>query len=88
MTRSLPSIHLGTLDSLPLGQTFVVTSIRTDAEVPDRAQALDELGFTAGERVQLLARGPFGGDPLVVRVGTSTYALRRAEAACVRVLPA
>ena len=26
-----------------------------------------------------------GGDPLVVRVGTSTFALRTAEAACVEV---
>jgi ferrous iron transport protein A len=29
-----------------------------------------------------------GGDPLVVRIGVSTFALRRAEAACVRVAPA
>jgi Fe2+ transport system protein FeoA len=34
-----------------------------------------------------MARG-LGGDPLVVRVGWSTYALRLAEADCVRVLPA
>ena len=26
-----------------------------------------------------------GGDPLVVRVGTSTFALRRVEAACIHV---
>lgn len=38
-----------------------------------------------GEPVCLLARSLPGGDPLVVRVGASTFALRRAEAACVLV---
>ena len=33
----------------------------------------------------LMARSMPGGDPLVVRVGLSTFALRRAEAACVMV---
>jgi ferrous iron transport protein A len=33
----------------------------------------------------LMARALPGGDPLVVRIGQSTFALRRAEAACVRV---
>ena len=32
-----------------------------------------------------MARGLPGGDPLVVRIGQSTFALRRAEAACVQV---
>ena len=32
-----------------------------------------------------MARALPGGDPLVVRVGQSTFALRRAEAACVEV---
>jgi len=32
-----------------------------------------------------MARGLPGGDPLVVRIGQSTFALRQAEAACVRV---
>jgi ferrous iron transport protein A len=34
------------------------------------------------------ARAVPGGDPLVVRVGNSTFALRRAEAACIRLEPA
>ncbi len=36
----------------------------------------------------MIARGAPGGDPLVVRIGDSTFALRKAEAACVRVVPA
>jgi ferrous iron transport protein A len=35
--------------------------------------------------VTLMVRGVPGGDPLVVRVGASTFAIRRAEAACVLV---
>ena len=38
-----------------------------------------------GEQVTVTARSLWGGDPMVVRVGQSTFALRRAEAACVRV---
>jgi len=34
----------------------------------------------------VLARGVPGGEPLAVRVGLSTFALRRAEADCVRVV--
>ena len=32
----------------------------------------------------IMARGMPGGDPLVVRVGLSTFALRLVEAACIR----
>jgi ferrous iron transport protein A len=46
---------------------------------------LRDLGFIAGARCEVIARMWFGGDPLVVRIGGSTFALRRAEAAAVRV---
>jgi len=42
----------------------------------------------AGEHVSVLARGLPGGDPLVVRIGQSTFALREAEAACVHLVAA
>jgi ferrous iron transport protein A len=35
----------------------------------------------------VIARGQPGNDPLAIRVGHSTFALRRAEAACVQVRP-
>jgi ferrous iron transport protein A len=35
----------------------------------------------------VMARGFPGGDPLVVRIGQSTFALRCAEAACVEIEP-
>jgi Fe2+ transport system protein FeoA len=46
---------------------------------------LRDIGFVAGARCEVLARMWLGGDPLVVRIGGSTFALRRAEAAAVRV---
>lgn len=47
---------------------------------------LRDLGFVAGARCDVIARMWLGGDPLVVRIGGSTFALRRAEAAAIRVL--
>ena len=46
---------------------------------------LRDLGFVAGARCEVVARMWPVGDPMVVRVGGSTFALRRAEAAAVRV---
>jgi len=46
-----------------------------------------EIGFLPGERVRVVARAFPGGDPLAVRVGRSTFALRRREAALVRISP-
>jgi ferrous iron transport protein A len=48
---------------------------------------LAELGFIAGEPVQVLRRGPGGRDPLAVRVGDTLFALRLAEARCIEVDP-
>lgn len=52
----------------------------------DTAKRLDELGFLPGEQVSVLATGVPGQDPMAVRVGNSTFALRRAEAECVMVV--
>jgi ferrous iron transport protein A len=51
---------------------------------------LIELGFVSGERIEVLAQAMPGGDPFVVRVGTTTFALRRreVETVWVEVLPA
>ena len=73
-----------TLDLASIGEALTVLRI-VDAGAPEWARWLEEIGFVAGEHVMLMARGLPGGDPLVVRVGQSTFALRRAEAACIRV---
>ena len=48
------------------------------------ARRLRELGFVAGEEVQVLAAGPFGAEPLLVQVGFTRFALRQVEAARIR----
>lgn len=48
------------------------------------ARRLRELGFVAGEEVQVVAAGPFGSEPLLVQVGYTRFALRQVEAARVR----
>jgi ferrous iron transport protein A len=88
VTQSMtPDVSDRTLDGVPLHESFKVTSVRSPIGAPDWAQRLEEIGFAAGERVMLMARGVPGGDPLVVRIGLSTFALRAAEAACVQVRP-
>ena len=44
-----------------------------------------EIGFLPGERVRVIAKGFAGSDPMAVRVGHTTFALRRFEAALIRV---
>lgn len=62
-----------------------VTSVEDVQPNDPIARRLRELGFVAGEPVQIVARGPLGGEPLLVQVGYTRFALRRAEAARVRV---
>lgn len=49
---------------------------------------LIELGFVEGSLVEVLHEGPFGGDPIAVRVNNATIALRRREAMAILVAPA
>ena len=73
------------LDKAPKGRVFTVRQVQSDPQAPERARQLEEIGFFPGEQVMVMTRGFPGGDPLVVRVGQSTFALRGAEAACVQV---
>lgn len=51
------------------------------------AKRLRELGFVQGEAVRVIARGPISADPLMVQIGFTRFALRRAEAHRVHVNP-
>lgn len=75
------------LDQVPVGVAYAVHEIVDPPAGSDWPQRLEEIGFLPGERLVVMARAQPGGDPLAVRVGHSTFALRRAEAACVRVRP-
>jgi ferrous iron transport protein A len=75
------------LDQAQLGIAYAVHEVVYPNTVASWPQRLEEIGFLPGERVVVLRRGVPGGDPLAVRVGHSTFALRKSEAACVRVRP-
>jgi ferrous iron transport protein A len=80
-----------TLDTLKAGQSATVihlapgTTSERDGGI-DVARRLMELGFVPGERIRMLKRGLPGG-PVAVKVGQSTFALRRFEAALISIQP-
>ena len=75
------------LSELAKGVTAVIHEVE-DANTNDPiSRRLRELGFVRGEAVRIVAQGPLGGEPLLVQIGFTRFALRRAEAARVHVHP-
>ena len=74
-----------TLASAQLHTPYVVADIVPPVGEPEWTNWLAEIGFLEGEPVSIIARGALGGDPLVVRIGVSTFALRLAEASCIKI---
>jgi ferrous iron transport protein A len=62
------------------GSAGVVASVEHHGAIDPIAQRLEALGFVPGEPVRVVATGPLGGEPLVVLVGSTRFALRHAEA--------
>jgi len=88
-----PHVSAVPLADLGCGETALVMALAPSRVLDDLSEdaaallaRLRDLGFVAGARCEIIARMWLGGDPLVVRVGGSTFALRRAEAAAIRVL--
>jgi ferrous iron transport protein A len=73
------------LAQLPVGVAATVVSVSPPPDAPEWGEWLEAIGFLPGERVAIVAATPLGRDPLVVRVGDSTFALRQVEAACIGV---
>ena len=75
------------LDDLSIG--IRATIERIDWAQLDESDAcrLRHFGFDEGVSIVPLHSGPFGRDPLAVRVGRMTVAIRRAHARAVRVVP-
>lgn len=80
-----PALQFSLADAA-LDEVLTVSQVVAPPGAPEWAAQLEDIGFLAGERVAVTARGFPGGDPLVVRIGLSTFALRLVEAACVRCL--
>ncbi len=68
------------LAQLVRGQVARVVEVRDQIPGDSIALRLRELGFVPGEQVRVQALGPFGREPLLVQVGMTRFALRRAEA--------
>ena len=69
------------LSDLRPGETATIVAVGSVTEgVSQLELRLLELGFIAGERVEVVAEARPGRDPFVVRVGASQFALRRCEA--------
>lgn len=77
------------LHQLPKHQWATVLDVlRPDSpEDRDLVLRLTEIGFVPGEAVRIVASGVPGREPLAVRLGHTTFALRRHEAALIRVTP-
>jgi len=84
----MPPVSLATLGK---GVRGVVSDVTDDAQsLGDEAQStvsrrLLELGFIPGESIEVIGEIWPGGDPMAVRLGNTTFALRRREAGAVLV---
>jgi ferrous iron transport protein A len=75
------------LDALGAGVRARIADIVWSDLDEASAKRLRHFGFDEGVVVEFLHRGPFGRDPLAVRVGRMTVAIRKAHARAVRVIP-
>jgi ferrous iron transport protein A len=73
------------LSELSRGEGAIVARVEHIGDDDVVADRLEALGIVPGEPVRIVATGPFGGEPRVVLVGSTRFALRRAEAARVAV---
>jgi len=69
------------LSELAPGHLAFVAEVKTLSSPDPIATRLRDLGFVVGEPVKLVAYGPFGGDPMLIQIGFTRFALRRSEAA-------
>jgi ferrous iron transport protein A len=74
--------HARTLSGLKAGESAVVERVDADDVL---ARRLLEIGFYPGAAVEMLAVMWSADDPVAVRVGGATFALRRQEADRVKV---
>jgi ferrous iron transport protein A len=75
------------LDQLKIGMRARISTIDWESLDHGEACRLRHFGFDEGVAVQPLHLGPFGRDPLAVRVGRMTVAIRRIHARAVSVIP-
>ena len=75
-----------TLDGLESARDARITGVDWDALAMDEGKRLQALGLDEGAEVAVIHRGIFGTrDPLAVRLGNMTIAIRRVHARAIRV---
>ena len=67
------------LSALRPGTTATIVRVGSASALESVETRLLELGFICGETVEVVAEARPGRDPFVVRVGSTTFALRRLE---------
>ena len=73
------------LDQLKIGTRARITAIDWPSLGGSEASRLRHFGFDEDVVVEPLHLGPFGKDPLAVRVGRMTVAIRKAQARAIKV---
>jgi len=70
------------LTRLGAGSAGTIAGVRAPqpGQDPELVLRLIEIGFLPGELVRVIARGQPGNEPIAVRLGHTTFALRRFEA--------
>ncbi|MCM2550338.1 FeoA family protein [Burkholderia glumae] len=76
------------LSHLPKNVPALVVDVANVSQPDPIAQRLRDLGFVAGERLRVVAHGPWRADPVLIQIGSTRFALRRTEAARVTVTEA
>jgi ferrous iron transport protein A len=75
------------LDLLKVGTKARVSAVDWNRLDEGEACRLRHFGFDEGVTVEPLHLGPFGRDPIAIRVGRMTVAIRRRHAGAISVLP-
>ena len=72
------------LSELKVKQTAVIRKVHRTLDGTSQsdiiASRLETLGFIPGTTVQVITKGIFGGDPILIQIGFTRFALRKAEA--------
>ena len=75
------------LDLVKVGVRARIVDIDWSILDASAANRLRNFGFDEGVAVEPLHLGPFGRDPIAIRVGRMTVAIRRRHAAAIKVQP-
>ncbi|TCB52061.1 ferrous iron transport protein A [Acinetobacter sp. ANC 4779] len=73
------------LSDLKVKQTAIISKVNKtlDGNISQNdlvASRLETLGFVPGTKVKVITKGVFGGDPILIQVGFTRFALRKVEA--------